>query len=73
MEKPDDPYAVGGRIVTQFKSEAGSLECSAITGKAFADWASFQTHVHSSDICSRLIGLSIDEATSAIDRYHGAR
>lgn len=73
MDKPDDPYAVAGRIVTRFKSEAGFLECSAITGKAFADWAAFQTHMHSSDICSRLIGLSIDDATSAIDRYHGAR
>jgi hypothetical protein len=73
MEKPDDPYAVGGRIVTRFKSEAGSLECSAITGGAFADWASFQTHMHSSAICSRLIKLSIDEATSAISGYQGAR
>jgi len=72
MEKPDDPYAVGGRIVTRFKGEAGSLECSAITGGAFADWASFQTHMRSSAICSRLIGLSIDEATSAIDGYRGA-
>ena len=72
MDKPDDPYAVGGRIVTRFKSEAGSLECSAITGGAFADWASFQTHMHSSAICSRLIELSIDEATSAISWYQGA-
>ena len=70
MDKPDDPYAVGGRIVTRFKSEAGSLECSAITGRTFGDWASFQTHMHSSEICSRLIKLSIDEATAAINRYH---
>jgi hypothetical protein len=73
MDKPDDPYAAGGRIVTRFKSEAGSLECSAITGEAFADWPSFQAHMGSSVTCSRLIELSIDEATSAIDRYRGAR
>lgn len=70
MDRPDDPYAVAGRIVTRFKSEAGSLDCSSITGKAFADWASFQTHIHSSDKCLRLIELSIDETTSAIERYH---
>jgi len=72
LDKPDDPYAVTGRILTRFKSEAGSLDCSVLTGKAFADWNSFQTHMHSSDLCSRLIGLSINEATTAIDRYHRA-
>jgi hypothetical protein len=72
MDKPDDPYAVGGRIVTRFRSEAGSLDCSAITGKAFSDWASFQAHMHSSVMCPRLIELCVDEATSASDGYRGA-
>lgn len=69
LDKPDDSYAVGGRIVTRFKSKAGALECSAITGKSFSDWEAFQAHVQSSEICSGLIEFSIDEAVSAIDRY----
>lgn len=73
LDKPDDSYAVGGRIVTRFKSEAGALECCAITGKSFSDWKAFQTHMHSSEVCSRLTEVAIHEAVSAIDRYRRSR
>jgi hypothetical protein len=72
LDKPDDPYAITGRIVTRFKGEAGSLDCSEITGKSFADWEAFQTHMRSSEGCQRLIELAADEAVSAIDRYRAA-
>jgi hypothetical protein len=72
LDKPDDPYAAAGRILTRFKSEVDSVNCSAITGKSFPDWTSFQTHMQTSEGCSRLIEFSIDEAVSAIDRYQAA-
>jgi C_GCAxxG_C_C family probable redox protein len=72
LDKPDDPYAVIGRIVTRFKSEVGSIDCSSITGKVFADYASFQAHMEASDGCSRMIELAIDEATSAVEQYRRA-
>jgi hypothetical protein len=73
MDKPDDPYAAGGTILKRFESEAESIECSAITGKSFSDWEGFQMHMQSSEVCSRLIEVAIDETVSAIDRYQKAK
>lgn len=72
FDRADDPYAVAGRIVTRFKNEVNSLDCSTITGKSFSDWGAFQTHMHASDGCSRLIEFCIEEGVSAIDRYQRA-
>jgi hypothetical protein len=68
-ERVDDPYPVGKRIVDSFLREAGSIECAAITGETFSDWASFQCYINSSDVCRRLMDLAADEATSAIEQY----
>lgn len=63
------PYNVGKGIVTKFEEEAGSIDCSTITGKEFVDWDDFQSYVGTSDKCKELIDLSIQEATSAIERH----
>jgi len=68
INEMDDPYAVGKRIVERFRKDAESIDCSAITGETFSDWASFHRHVSSSDTCRRLIDLSINEATLAIEQ-----
>jgi hypothetical protein len=71
-DKPEDipdPYNVGKRIVKNFEGTAGSIDCSAITGKEFLNWDDFQSYVKSSEKCKELIDLSISEATSAIVRH----
>jgi hypothetical protein len=72
MNKTDDPYAVGKRIVERFTEDAKSIDCSAITGEDFSGWASFHRHMSSSDTCRRLLDLCISEATSAIEQYERA-
>jgi hypothetical protein len=67
--KIDEPYDVGKRIVMQFREAARSIDCSTITGERFLDYASFQRHMSSSDVCHRLIDLSVDEAVFAIKEY----
>ena len=64
-----EPYNVGKEVVRKFREEAGTIECHTITGTDFSDWASFQKYMCSSDKCKKLIELSIDEATRAIQRY----
>jgi hypothetical protein len=71
-DKIDEPYAAGNRIARGFRAEAGSTDCSDITGVAFSDWTSFQHHVASSETCHRLIDLSVGEAASAIEQYQRA-
>jgi hypothetical protein len=60
---------VGRVILAKFEEVAGSVNCSAITGIEFADWASFQDHVTSSERCRELIDLSIREATLALQQH----
>jgi hypothetical protein len=67
--KIDEPYDVGKRIVMRFREDAKSIDCSNITGESFSDYASFQQHMSSSEICHRLIDLSVDEAVFAIEEY----
>lgn len=67
--KIDEPYDVGKRIVMRFREVAKSIDCSDITGERFSDCASFQRYMSSSDICHRLIDLSVDEAVLAIEEY----
>jgi C_GCAxxG_C_C family probable redox protein len=69
IEESADPYDVGKTVVKRFEEEAGSLNCRSITDMEFSDWASFQTYMHSSEKCKKLIDLSIREATSAIERH----
>jgi len=64
-----EPYNVGKEVVRKFKEEAGAIECRTITGKDFSDWRSFQEYMCSSDKCQKLIELSINEATKAIERH----
>jgi hypothetical protein len=75
-DKPEDipdPYNVGKRIVENFEGAAGSIDCSAITGKEFINWDDFQSYVKSSEKCNDLIDLSISEATLAIERHSKAQ
>ena len=64
-----EPFNVGKQIVQQFKKEAGSMECKTITESRFSEWSDFQHHIKSSKKCERLIALSIDEASRAIEMY----
>lgn len=53
----------------RFREVAKSIDCSDITGERFSDCTSFQRYMSSSDICHRLVDLSVDEAVLAIDEY----
>jgi integrase/recombinase XerD len=68
-ENIPDPFNVGKRIVMRFEREAGSIDCSDITGERFADWDAFQSYVRSSEKCRGLIESSIQEATLAIQGH----
>ena len=60
---------VGRAILDTFEETAGAIECSAITGVEFTDWASFHDYVTSSESCKKLIDLSIREAALALERH----
>jgi hypothetical protein len=64
--KPE-PFGAGKNILQKFKDEAGTIDCFAISGKAFSGWDDFQKYITSSDKCNRLIELSIKEASSTIN------
>jgi C_GCAxxG_C_C family probable redox protein len=69
LDKPigkPEPFGVGKNIVRRFREETGSIECRAITEKAFPDWNDFQGYISSSDKCNELIGLATNEASNAI-------
>jgi C_GCAxxG_C_C family probable redox protein len=68
IEKPE-PFNVGKGIVRRFREEAGAMECRDITGKVFSGWNDFQNYISSSERCSALIKLAVEEASKAIIRW----
>jgi hypothetical protein len=71
----DEPHGTSnavdaGRVILdRFEEKAGSIECSAITGTEFTDWASFQDFITSSERCEQLIELATREAVSALEQH----
>ena len=68
VETPE-PFIVGKEIISNFKKNAGAIECQAITGMKFTDWSDFQNYISSSDRCSGLIEFAKDQASAAIEKY----
>ena len=67
-----ESFSVGKEIVSNFKKQAGSIECQKITGKKFSDWSDFQGFISNSDRCAGFIELAKNQAAVAIDQYLSA-
>ncbi len=68
IESPE-PFNIGKQVIQKFKTTASEMECNAITGKSFSEWAEFQNFVRSSKKCANLIELATNEASKLIEFY----
>jgi C_GCAxxG_C_C family probable redox protein len=70
-EKPgrhQDTFSIGKKLVTRFREQAGSIECSIITSRQFQNMDDFNRHMENSDTCKNLIHASAELATEAIQQ-----
>jgi len=68
-----ESFSVGKEIVSNFKNQAGTLECQTITGKKFSNWSDFQGFISGSDKCAGFIELAKNQAATAIQNYLSVR
>ena len=69
-EKSIDTFAIGKKMVNDFKDAAGSIECRHITGADFRSPEEFQEFMATSETCKRLIHVSADIAVTAINSHN---
>ncbi len=50
-----EPFAVGRKVVSDFREIAGGIECRTITGRSFSDWDAFQEYMAGTPPCQDLI------------------
>ena len=62
-----DTFFIGKQMTTEFKENAGSIECSTITGRTFENPEDFSEYIETSEPCRNLIRISADIAVKAIE------
>jgi len=70
--KPES-FSIGKEIVSNYKKQAGAIECQTITGKKFSTWSDFQGFISGSDMCAGFIELAKNQAVTAIENLLSAR
>jgi hypothetical protein len=63
-----DTFSIGKQMVNRFREQAGSIECSIITGRQFHDMDDFNRHMEKSDTCKNLVHASALLAAEAIQQ-----
>lgn len=66
-----DTFSIGKQMADEFRKNAGSLECSTITGRTFENLEDFRAYIEGSESCQNLIRISADIAVKAIEETRG--
>ncbi len=64
-----EPFGIGREIVRRFCEEAGSSQCRELVGRNLTGSADLASHLSTSRTCRRLIDLSSELASAAIERW----
>ncbi len=64
-----EPFGLGREMVSRFKKEAGSTNCSEIVGRGFRDFADFEAFYPKSDGCLKLIDFSSEISCKIIEKW----
>jgi C_GCAxxG_C_C family probable redox protein len=64
-----EPFGLGREIVSRFRIEAGSIDCSEIVGRSFKDIAEFDDFYSKSDRCRKLIDFASNITCRVIERW----
>ncbi|MBN1572374.1 MAG: C-GCAxxG-C-C family protein [Deltaproteobacteria bacterium] len=64
-----EPFGLGREIVSEFKREAGSVNCSEIVRRKFRDLADFEAFYPKSDRCHKLIDFASEISCRTIEKW----
>lgn len=63
-----EPFAVGRKVVSDFREIAGGIECRTITGRSFSNWDAFQAYMAGAPSCAGMIQDVIAQTTETLRR-----